>query len=101
MKILNCLHFIIIRKITVFWLDGLCKITGVEGKFRVGLLFNNGVIKQIQLFYMDDEIKDEKIREKKHNLIINNKIKKMNLKSTNISNYWDVRDLYSAIIINF
>ncbi|MDE6208521.1 MAG: hypothetical protein K2M73_02470 [Lachnospiraceae bacterium] len=83
-----------------FVLDGVYKITGIDGKFRVGLWFNEGVIKQIQMCYIDDIIENEKVREKQHNLIISN-IKKMDLKSTKIFNYWDKREGHSTIIINF
>lgn len=45
-----------------FWLDGVYKIYGLEGEYRLGILFENGILKNLELFAMDfdDEMKIKK-----------------------------------------
>lgn len=82
-----------------FWLHDLCLINGIKGKFKVGLWFQKGIIRQIQLLYMADNVANETARSAIHNAIIKDKILKLN--ASNISNYWDKRDQYSTIVIDF
>ena len=45
-----------------FWLDGVYKIYGLEGEYRLGILFENETLKWIELYAMDfdDEMKIKK-----------------------------------------
>lgn len=84
-----------------FWINQLCYIEGIDAIFKIGLWFDNGNIRQIQLFCMNDNISDEVIRKDKHQQIINCEMQNIVLHAKHISNYWDKRDLYSSIIIDF
>jgi hypothetical protein len=83
-----------------FWIQDLCRVNDIDGMFKVGLWFQEGIIKQVQLLYMADDISDEVARSKKHDIIIKEKLPKLNIHASNISNYWDKRDGYSTIIID-
>ncbi len=63
--------------------------------------FEDGNIRQIQLLYIDNTIKDETIREIKHQQIILDKISTIHLQASKITNYWDKRGLYSTIEIDY
>lgn len=84
-----------------FWLESLCEIKELGGIFKVGLWFECGGIRQVQLLYMGNDITDEIMRKNKHQQIIQDKISNINLQASKISNYWDKRDLYSTIVIDY
>ncbi len=83
-----------------FWIPDLCHVGDIDGTFKAGLWFKDGIIKQIQLLYMKDDI-DEVTRSKKHEVIIKDELPKLHINASNISNYWDKRDGYSTIVIEF
>lgn len=84
-----------------FWINNLCQIKELGGLFKVGLWFEDGKIRQIQLLFMDNDISDEIMRKNKHQEIIRDNISNISLQASKITNYWDERDLYSTIIIDY
>lgn len=85
-----------------FWLGNSYQIKELGGIFKVGLWFKDGNIRQIQLLYIgNDNIADEKNRKNKHQEIIQDKIPNIHLHASKITNYWDTRDLYSTIVIDY
>lgn len=73
-----------------FWLENIHNIVELGGEFKVGLWFEDGKIRQIQLLYIDrNNFDDEKKRKSKHQEIIREKIPNIDLRASRITNYWD------------
>lgn len=84
-----------------FWIKGSYKINQLLNEFIIGLWFENGLLRQVQVYCDDQDITDEKTRDDRHNQIFNN-MKALNLvDSKNSEVCKDTRDEYSLIIINY
>lgn len=84
-----------------FWIQAACHIKNINGAYKIGLWFKENFIRQVQIFCVSDDVKNEKDRERIHEDIINSYLKKIDIGASKIENYWDKRDNYSTIIIDF
>ena len=84
-----------------FWLKKKGEINYLNHRFSVGLWFESGVLRQVQLVCIDEEIQDEEEREVIHNNIVNEILDKFDIKSEDIQAYYSKREQYSSIFIDY
>ena len=84
-----------------FWLNKLCTINNVGYKFKIGLCFRNSLLIRIELFCIDDKIKDEEERYEIHQQVVNQLLKQTDIQPDAITNTYDERGKYNSIIINY
>ena len=70
-------------------------------KFKVELCFRNNRIIRMELFCVDEQIRNEDERNKKHRIILERLKENYSLKCKNIENSFDERNNYNSIVITF
>jgi len=84
-----------------FWLNKLCPINNSEHLFKIGLCFRDRLLKRVELFCIDENIKDEEQRYQIHQKIVDQLLEQIDLQRAAITNTYDERGKYNSIIINY
>ena len=82
-----------------FWIDKVCEYK--NHMFKVGLCFREGVLGFIDLYCMDDNIRDEHERTRFHQEFVKRIAKKNEYNWGKIEACFDPRESYSTVIIRY
>lgn len=84
-----------------FWLNKLCPINNSQHLFKIGLCFRDRLLKRVELFCIDENIKNEEQRYQIHQKIVDQLLEQTDLQEADITNTYDERGKYNSIIINY
>ena len=85
-----------------FWLDGVHKLYSLEASFQIGMYYKNGVIKNVEIFLLDDYKSNlsQSDDNKRYKELINEMLKD-GFNNTDFQYSFDRRNGYGSIILKY